>query len=210
MTTGFLPGFSHPAKGTLFLIGGPSGAGKGRLLARLMRTLSGLAFSVSVTSRAPRSDEKNGVEYWFRSLEDCEALKRQGAFLEYAEVYGVFYGTLREPVLHALAAGRSIILEIDIRGKEQVMLQYPDAITIFVAPASMTVLRERLEGRGTDVPEVIERRLRESALQFAERGGYDYQVLNSDIEWAYVQLQSIFIAEFARTLHRADWIKEFA
>lgn len=204
--------FSHqpPDSGELFVIGGTTAAGKGTMLERVIPTFFGLSFSVSATSRAPRPHEENGIQYWFMSRTEFEEKIDADMFLEHAEVYGNYYGTLREPVNRALAAGHSIILEIDARGMKQVRLRHHCTITtIFVFPPSMAELRRRLEARQTESPEVIERRLRECQAQLDLAGEYQYYVLNDNLDQACADLSAIIRSTLLRRDYRQSWRAPF-
>lgn len=174
-------------QGKLIIFSAPSGSGKSTIINKLMSEydLRG-RFSISATSRKPRGSEQDGVEYYFLSEEDFRMRISEGDFLEYEEVYpGCFYGTLRSEVDRTLARGENVILDIDVQGGLNVKKIYGDrALTLFIQPPSIERLRERLERRGTDAPEVIERRLAkaETELSFAHR--YDEVVVNDDLEEA--------------------------
>ena len=174
-------------QGKLIIFSAPSGSGKSTIINKLMSEygLQG-RFSISATSRKPRGSEQDGVEYYFLSEEDFRRRISEGDFLEYEEVYpGCFYGTLRSEVDRTLARGENVILDIDVQGGLNVKKIYGDrALTLFIQPPSIERLRERLERRGTDAPEVIERRLAkaETELSFAHR--YDAVVVNDDLEEA--------------------------
>lgn len=174
-------------QGKLIIFSAPSGSGKSTIINKLMCEygLQG-RFSISATSRKPRGSEQDGVEYYFLTEEDFRRRIGEGDFLEYEEVYpGCFYGTLRSEVDRTLAQGENVILDIDVQGGLNVKKIYGDrALTLFIQPPSIERLRERLERRGTDAPEVIERRLAkaETELSFAHR--YDEVVVNDDLEEA--------------------------
>lgn len=174
-------------QGKLIIFSAPSGSGKSTIINKLMSEY-GLRgrFSISATSRKPRGSEQDGVEYYFLTEEDFRRRISEGDFLEYEEVYpGCFYGTLRSEVDRTLDRGENVILDIDVQGGLNVKKIYGDrALTLFIQPPSIERLRERLERRGTDAPEVIERRLAkaETELSFAHR--YDAVVVNDDLEEA--------------------------
>ncbi len=202
-----LKAWHPPDRGALFVVSGPSGAGKSTLLKRAFARIPGLSFSVSVTTRRPRSGERDGVDYHFVDAERFASLRDAGELLEHAEVYGTFYGTPRAPVLDALAEGRSIVLDVDIQGAAHVRLTHPDAVTIFILPPSPDHLRERLEARQTDPPAVIDRRMREAASQMVGCGTYDYIVLNDHLETAAAQFEGVFLAELSRVQRRLAWVR---
>ncbi|MFZ5481270.1 MAG: guanylate kinase [Myxococcota bacterium] len=199
-----------PDVGALFVVSGASGTGKTTLLRALFAQVPGLGFSVSVTTRAPRAGERDGVDYHFVSKERYAELRDGGALLEHAEVYGTGYGTPRAPVEAALAEGRSIVLDIDVQGAAQVRERMPGAVTIFVLPPRLDVIRERLVARGTDAPEVIERRVRESLAQVARCDEYEYLVMNDHLATACAQLEGVVVAELSRRSRRASWVRAFA
>src|SRR6266480_5241170 len=147
------------SKGRLFVITGPSGVGKGTLIRRLLERMPELELSVSATTRPPRPGERDGVDYHFLTEEEFDRMVHDGRLLEHATYSGNRYGTPRSEVEPRLAAGRSVVLEIEVQGARQVREAMPEAVQVFIAPPSPAALRERLEGRGTDRPEAIARRL---------------------------------------------------
>lgn len=174
-------------QGKLIIFSAPSGSGKSTIINKLMSEY-GLRgrFSISATSRKPRGSEQDGVEYYFLSEEDFRRRIGEGDFLEYEEVYpGCFYGTLRSEVDRTLAQGENVILDIDVQGGLNVKKIYGDrALTLFIQPPSIERLRERLERRGTDAPEVIERRLAKAETELSFAPKYDAVVVNDDLEEA--------------------------
>ncbi len=178
-------------KGILFILSGPSGAGKGTLRERLFRMLDGLSFSVSCTTRAPRPGETDGVDYRFVAEEEFLRRRDAGDFLEWADVHGHFYGTLTADVKKALDDGRDILLEIDVQGALQVKKKIPGAVTIFVAPPSMKALEERLRGRSTETEQDIALRLCNARREMGESFKYDFTVVNDDIDAAAQRLADI-------------------
>ncbi len=185
-----------PSLGKLIVISGPSGAGKSTLLKHLFEKCPDLVSSVSATTRAARPGERDGVDYHFLAPEEFERRRQAGEFLECFEVFGrgTWYGTLESEVAPSLAAGNSIVLEIDVQGAMAVLKRYPEAITIFVHPSSLASLDElgrRLRARGTDTEEAIERRLEVARreLEYADR--YQHQVINDDVEQAVQQICDI-------------------
>lgn len=182
------------AKGRLVIISGPSGSGKSTLLKRLFEQCPApLTPSVSATTRPPRPGEIAGVDYHFLSKADFEARRQRGEFLECFEVYqgGHWYGTLASEVAPSLAAGKWVVLEIDVQGTLALLEQYPDALTIFVEPGSLAELERRLRSRGTESEAAIERRLAGARreLQYANR--YRYRVVNDDIDRCLEQICDI-------------------
>lgn len=174
-------------QGKLIIFSAPSGSGKSTIINKLMSEygLQG-RFSISATSRKPRGSEQDGVEYYFLTEEDFRRRISEGDFLEYEEVYpGCFYGTLRSEVDRTLAQGENVILDIDVQGGLNVKKIYGDrALTLFIQPPSIERLRERLERRGTDAPEVIERRLAKAETELSFAPKYDAVVVNDDLEEA--------------------------
>lgn len=174
-------------QGKLIIFSAPSGSGKSTIINKLMSEY-GLRgrFSISATSRKPRGSEQDGVEYYFLTEEDFRRRISEGDFLEYEEVYpGCFYGTLRSEVDRTLAQGENVILDIDVQGGLNVKKIYGDrALTLFIQPPSIERLRERLERRGTDAPEVIERRLAKAETELSFAPKYDAVVVNDDLEEA--------------------------
>lgn len=174
-------------QGKLIIFSAPSGSGKSTIINKLMSEygLQG-RFSISATSRKSRGSEQDGVEYYFLSEEDFRRRISEGDFLEYEEVYpGCFYGTLRSEVDRTLAQGENVILDIDVQGGLNVKKIYGDrALTLFIQPPSIERLRERLERRGTDAPEVIERRLAKAETELSFAPKYDAVVVNDDLEEA--------------------------
>ncbi len=195
-----------PRSGELFIVSGPSGAGKGTICRRLMEDPAEdqLMLSVSATTRAPREGEVEGVNYYYLTREEFEKRIAEGGFLEYAEVYGNLYGTPKQPVLDTLAKGDDVLLEIDTQGAAKIKETYPEGIFLFILPPSMSVLRSRLEGRGTDTQEVIEKRLANTLEEVAQIGMYDYYVLNDDLETAVADAKAILRAERTRVEQYAD------
>jgi guanylate kinase len=174
--------------GRLFVITGPSGVGKGTLIRRLLERFPGLELSVSATTRPPRPGERDGIDYHFMSGEEFERLAREGELLEHATYSGHRYGTPRSEVEPRLAAGRSVVLEIEVQGARQVREAMPEAVQVFIAPPSPGTLRERLEARATDRPEEIERRLSVAEEELAARSEFGYVIVNDDLERATEEL----------------------
>ena len=169
--------------GQLLVISGPSGAGKSTVCTFLKQD-GNVEFSVSATTREPRTGEVDGRDYHFKSREEFLEHIKNGDFIEHAEVHGNLYGTLREPMDDCVARGKTFLLEIDVQGALQLKELGIEGLYLFIAPPSFETLRERLEKRGTDKPEVIERRLRKATDEYNERHRYDYVVVNTDLEQA--------------------------
>jgi len=181
-------------KGSLYVVSAPSGAGKTSLVNALLESSDGIVVSVSHTTRAPREGEVTGVHYHFTDMESFKSLISQGDFLEHAQVFDNFYGTSRQSVDQQLAEGLDVILEIDWQGARLIREQIPDCIGIFVLPPSVEVLRQRLQGRGQDSSEIIERRMRDARSESSHYNEYEYLVINDDFDQALDELRSIFVA----------------
>ncbi len=179
-------------RGHLFVIAAPSGAGKTSLMRALMEKRPSVEFSVSCTTRAPRAHEQDGCDYHFISRDEFERLIAAGEFIEYADVFGNFYGTRRSVVAAALAAGRDLILEIDWQGARQVRERLPEAVHVFILPPSRAELERRLRKRATDSAEAIARRLAESVQEMSHWREFDYVVVNRDFDQALAELDAIF------------------
>ncbi len=182
---------NSPKKGRLFVLSGPSGAGKGTLREKVFPGLTGLSFSISCTTRAPRIGEKDGVHYRFITEEAFLALLEEGRFLEHAKVHGKHYGTLREDVEKILSAGGDVLLEIDVQGAAQIKKGMPDAILIFVSPPSLEELERRLAGRGTEHGEGLKLRLDNARREMSQSGDYDHVIINDDISRASNELETL-------------------
>lgn len=185
-------------QGTLFVISAPSGAGKTSLVSELLRRDDALRVSVSHTTRPMRPGERDGANYHFVTREQFEAMIARGEFLEHAEVFGNYYGTSQVWVEDTLARGLDVILEIDWQGAQQVRRLMPACVSIFIIPPSEEVLRARLTGRGTDAPEVIERRLAEAAEECRHSAEFDYLVVNDEFEVALADLLAIIRSQRLR------------
>jgi guanylate kinase len=183
--------------GKVFVITGPSGVGKGTLIERLLGRIPELDLSISATTRAPRTGELDGRDYHFLSPEEFDRRVAAGDFLEHATYSGNRYGTLREEVERRLAEGRSVVLEIEVQGARQVRDAMPEAVQIFIAPPSPKVLRERLEGRGTDSPEAIEERLRTAETELQARDEFPHVVVNDEVQKAASELEGLVRTELS-------------
>lgn len=185
----------------LIVVSAPSGAGKSTLCDRLIGEYADIYYSVSCTTRAPRGNERDGVDYFFVSRKDFLAKAQGGEFLEYATVHGNLYGTLKSTVGNALADGKTVLMDIDVQGASQVRQRVEEApcgdpikdgfVDIFISPPSLAELRRRLEGRAEDSPETIERRLKAAKLEMECARLYKYVVVNDNLERAYGELRAI-------------------
>ncbi|MGN0718295.1 MAG: guanylate kinase [Anaerovoracaceae bacterium] len=189
--------------GKLFILSGPSGAGKGTICKALLAETD-LELSVSMTTRNPRASETDGESYYFVSKDEFLRKIEASGFLEYAEVYGNFYGTPKQPVIDKLSAGTDVILEIDMQGALKVKENYPDGVFIFILPPSMSELRKRLTGRGTETAEAIEMRLGETLKELSYIDKYDYCVVNGQLEEAVARVKAIVTAEHSRVTFTAE------
>ena len=193
------PGHSDPAqRGQLFIVSAPSGTGKTTLVERLVQCLPGLRMSRSYTSRDARVGERDGVDYNFITRDRFEAMAREGAFLEWADVFGNCYGTGAADTEAILARGEDVVLVIDVQGARQVRSRGIETIGIFVLPPSAAVLEQRLRGRSKDSEEQIRRRLEVAGAEVDEYTQYEYVVINDELEAAVERLRSIVGAERAR------------
>jgi guanylate kinase len=183
-------------KGNLFVISGPSGAGKGTLVKRLLERIPDAWVSVSATTRAPRPGEIDGVHYFFLNETRFDELIASHGFLEWADVHGKRYGTLKRTVNAQMHAGKQVILEIDVQGALQVRKVIPEAVLVFIEPPSLEELRRRLVGRGTEDAEAIDRRMKTAELELAHKMEYDKQLVNDDLDAATDELVA-FVNECA-------------
>ena len=184
-------------QGKLFVLSGPSGAGKGTICKEIVKR-EGIGLSVSMTTRAPRGVEEHGRSYYFVSEEEFQRTIDEGGFLEYANIYGNSYGTPKKPVMDYLASGRDMILEIEMQGAFQVKTVYPDGILIFVLPPSLEELKNRLIARGTEDEREIQKRLQATLNEIALIQEYDYYVINGDLEEAVDRVRAIIVAEHSK------------
>jgi guanylate kinase len=180
--------------GSLFIIAAPSGAGKTSLVKALINDMDNVEVSVSHTTRQPRASEMEGTAYHFVNENDFKQLIKQNQFLEYAKVFGNYYGTSRDWVNTQLAAGKNIILEIDWQGAQQVKSQLRNSVTIFILPPSYRTLRERLDSRQHDDTETIERRMDAAREEISHYKEFDYIIINEDFDMALTEIKTIITA----------------
>jgi len=185
--------------GLCLVISAPSGAGKSTLVERLRAEFPHFAYSISCTTRAPRGEEKNGVDYHFLTREEFTARREAGYFAEWAEVHGNLYGTPKAPVEEHLAGGRDVLFDIDVQGALQVKSVFPQGLFVFIMPPSREELERRLRGRGTDSDEAIARRLGNALGELRQAGQFDYLIVNGDLDTAADELRAIYVAGRART-----------
>ena len=183
---------NHTQKGAILLISGPSGCGKSSLLKEVYKTIDNYYFSISTTTRDPRIGEKDGVDYFFVSKEEFTKDIDNDNFLEWAEVHGNYYGTSLIPINKALDEGKLVIFDIDVQGFEQVIKQLKDiTTTVFITTPTLSELEKRLNNRGTDANDVIQKRINNAKKEIAYIDQYDYFIINDDLEIASKQLVSI-------------------
>ena len=193
-------------KGKTFIICGPSGVGKGTVVAKLLASDPTLYFSVSATTRDPRPGEVDGKHYHFLSREQFDQWIQEDAFLEYAEYVGNCYGTPKQYIDKAMNQGRDVILDIEIQGVEQVHQKRPDAVRIYVAPPSWEELERRLIGRGTEDMEKVKSRLARGKEEFLAAKDFDYFVINDTVDRAVEEITAIMCAEHCKPAERVEMI----
>ena len=189
---------------SIIVVSAPSGAGKSTVLARVLRQMPGLRFSVSHTTRSPRGGERDGVEYHFVDRPEFERLRAGGDLLEWAEVHGNLYGTGVDEHERARREGKDLLLDVDVQGAAQVRERIPDAVTVFILPPSYQVLEGRLRGRGQDDEPTIQRRLLAAGRELDAFVQYDYAIVNENLETCVEALVSIVRAARCRVSHVAE------
>jgi guanylate kinase len=192
---------------TVFIISAPSGSGKSTLVSRLLSEVEALTFSVSYTTRKPRGNEVDGQAYHFIDRENFKQRLAAHEFLEYADVFGNYYGTHSDALAIAQAQGKDLVLDIDVQGAAQLKKRIPDAVSIFVLPPSREVLEQRLRARSQDKEEVIRRRLADAAREIRNYSLYDYVLVNNDLDLAAETLKAIVRAERVRRLRVEEKIQ---
>ncbi len=195
-------------KGTLFIVSGPSGSGKDTVLGRLLAAHPEIQLSISSITRPMRQGEVEGEKYHFITREAFEQMLRENALLESNVYLGNYYGTPRAPVEAAIAAGRDMILEIDVNGAAKVRAQMPEAVSIFIMPPSLEVLEQRLSGRGTEDAETVRGRLKEAVGEIARAADYDYIVVNDDLDEAVESLTAVIVGQRAKIARQKYLIDE--
>lgn len=194
-------------KGCLIVVSGPSGTGKGTVCSALLAAYPEIAYSVSATTRAPREGEKHGVNYYFLTKPAFETMIAEGALLEWAEVYGNYYGTPLPPIKEKLAAGQDILLEIDTQGALHVQERFPDGVFIFLLPPSFVELERRIRGRGTEDEDSLSRRLQAARKEIGVAHQYHYVVVNDAVETAVAKIAAILTAEHCRVKGNQDLLR---
>ncbi|MDD4839486.1 MAG: guanylate kinase [Clostridia bacterium] len=196
--------------GILFVISGFSGAGKGTILKEVLSQMPDLKFSVSATSRSPRVDEIDGVHYHFISNDMFEKYIESEAFVEYAKTFNYYYGTLKSEIENPIREGRDVIFDINVVGAKSIKEQYPDCITVFVTPPSLSDLRIRLMGRNSETEETLDCRIKEAKKEIIEMQNYDYIIVNDDVKKCANALISIIKSAKYQTKRNIDVIKSLS
>ena len=197
-------------KGVLVVVSGFSGAGKGTLMKALMDKYDNYALSISATTRKPREGEADGREYFFKTVDEFEQLIDQDSLIEYARYVDNYYGTPKDYVEKQLNSGKDVILEIEIQGALKVKAKMPETVLIFVTPPSAEELKKRLVNRGTEEMDVIKARLRRANEEAEGMAGYDYVLINDDLDQCVNQLHSIILGEHSATERNSAFIKKIS
>src|SRR6267143_1708896 len=203
-----LPAEATGGRGILFVASSPSGGGKGTLIQRVLNKVPNLSYSVSFTTRAPRSGEVNGREYFFVNREKFEEMIEAKEFLEWACVHGNLYGTSKRQLAEETSEGLDIILEVDVQGADSVRKLELDSVSIFILPPSYDILRQRLIARGTDTPEELELRMRSAPKEISHYTDFDYIIINDDMHTSAAQLAAIVHAQRARCHRQEGGVKQ--
>lgn len=192
------------ARGLLIVVSGASGTGKGTVCKKILKDLPNISYSISATTRTPRTGEVDGREYYFLDRDEFSAWIADGKFLEFAEVYGNFYGTPLNKIEERLNRGEDILLEIDVQGALNVKRKCPDGVYIFLLPPSLDELKRRIEGRGTETPESLARRLDNAVAEIKIGREYNYAVVNDSVDNAVAQIKAILVAERCKVERNRD------
>lgn len=195
-------------KGLLIVVSGPSGTGKGTVLKLVKESCEDVRFSVSATTRKPREGEIDGKNYFFKSVEEFRQMIKNNEFVEWVEYCDNFYGTPKKYIEDSIEQGYNVILELEVDGAINIKDQYPDSVTIFMIPPSFEELRLRIEGRGTEKPEIVEKRLNKAKQELMLINKYDYVTINNNVEDAVREINSIIIAEKLRYLRNKNILHE--
>ncbi len=196
------------SQGILIVVSGFSGSGKGTVMKELLERYDNYALSVSATTRQPREGEKDGREYFFKTREEFEKMIAKEELIEYARYVNNFYGTPKAYVEEQLAAGKDVILEIEIQGARKVKEKFPDALLLFITPPSVEELRRRLVSRGTETAEVIGERMKRAAEEAEGMGSYDYYVVNDVLETCVEDVHGIIRAEHAKGIRNQEFAEQ--
>ena len=194
-------------KGSLFVISGPSGSGKDTILKRLFERKPEIKFSISTITRPMRSENET-EKYNFTSREEFEKMIENDLLLEYNQYCGNYYGTPKAPVIEAIDRGETVFIEVDVNGKNNICKKIRDAVTVFIMPPSVEVLKKRLVGRGTENSEVVEKRMKEALNEISKACEYDYIVINDDLEKATADLACIIDADRLKTERNKQFLEE--
>lgn len=197
------------SKGTLLVLSGFSGAGKGTIVKKLVSEY-GYHISISATTRSPRTGEVDGREYYFKTREEFQDLIDHNGLIEWAEYVGNYYGTPKQFVEEMLAQGKNVILEIEVQGALNVKEQYPEAVLIFIAPPSIPILRERLIGRGTEDRETIEKRLLRAKEEAKDIKEYEYVVINDNLDTCVQQVHQIIVSNQCKVEYQEQFLDTMA
>ncbi len=196
-------------KGNIFIISAPSGAGKTTLCRMILEQLDDIEFSISYTTRPPRPGEVDGRDYYFVSKDEFMQMVQEGEFIEWAEVHGNLYGTSKKRLLERVSKGIDVLLDIDTQGAAQIKEKGLEAVYIFILPPSLSVLRERLEGRASDSEDVINRRLKKAVEEIAAYKMYNYVIINDKLDEAFELLKAVVLSKrVAIESIDTDWIEE--
>ena len=195
-------------RGILIVVSGFAGAGKGTIMNKLIEEYPGYALSVSATSRAPREGEKEGVNYFYKTREEFEEMIKNDELLEHAEYVGNYYGTPRAFVEKKLDEGMNVLLEIEIQGAMQIKKAFPDALLVFIMPPSAKILKERLTNRGTETPEVIDKRMKRAREESEGIESYDFIVINDEVDKCTALLHNIILSASYQPSRRREFIEQ--
>ena len=194
------------SNGLIVSISGPSGVGKGTVIAKLREMLPDCRHSISVTSRDPRGEEKDGVEYYFRTREEFERLIAEGEIIEYDQYVGNYYGTPLTPLITMSGKGQDVLLDLTVAGSLALKEKFEETVTIFLLPPSLKELRSRLTGRGTESEELVDKRMAQAKKEIANAPKFDYVVTNETVEQAAEEIAAIMLAERGRYKRRSETV----
>ena len=194
------------SNGLIVSISGPSGVGKGTVIAKLREMLPDCRHSISVTSRDPRGEEKDGVEYYFRTREEFEKLIAEGEIIEYDQYVGNYYGTPLTPLITMSGKGQDVLLDLTVAGSLALKEKFEETVTIFLLPPSLKELRSRLTGRGTESEELVDKRMAQAKKEIANAPKFDYVVTNETVEQAAEEIAAIMLAERGRYKRRSETV----